>query len=75
MTALGCVLMTNNELKLIKENSRLKLGIAILIEEMTGNKEYRDIRKFLEDILVDNKEKLNKESFLERWEKKQNESS
>lgn len=67
--------MTNSELKLIKENSRLKLGIIALIEEMTGIKEYRNIRKFLEDILVDNKEKLNKESFLERWGKKQNENS
>lgn len=67
--------MTKNELKLIKENSRLKLGITTLIEEMTGIKEYRNIRRFLEDILVDNKEKINEETFLERWEKKQNESS
>lgn len=67
--------MTKNELKLLKENSRLKLGITTLIEEMTGIKEYGNIRRFLEDILVDNKEKINRETFLERWEKKQNGSN
>lgn len=67
--------MTKNELKLLKENSRLKLGIIVLIEEMEKCKEYRNIVIFLKDILSDNKEELNRESFLERWEKKQNESS
>lgn len=61
--------MTKNELKLLKENSRLKLGIIALIEEMEKCKEYRSIVIFLKDILSDNKEE-NKESFLERWEKK-----
>lgn len=63
-----------NELKLLKENSRLKLCIILLIEEMSGIKEYRDVKKYLEDILIDNKEK-NRELFLERWDKKQNESN
>lgn len=66
--------MTKNELKLLKENSRLKLGIIVLIEEMEKCKEYRRVVIFLKDILNDNKEE-NEESFLERWEKKQNESS
>ena len=67
--------MTKNELKLLKENSRLKLGITVLIEEMEKCKEYRNIVIFLKDILSDNKAELNRESFLERWEKKRNESS
>ncbi len=58
--------MTKNELKLLKENSRLKLGIIVLIEEMEKCKEYRNIVIFLKDILSDNKEELNRESFLER---------
>lgn len=66
--------MTKNELKLLKENSRLKLGIIALIEEMEKCKEYRSIVIFLKDILSNNKEE-NKESFLERWEQKENESS
>lgn len=66
--------MTKNELKLLKENSRLKLGIIALIEEMEKCKEYRSIVIFLKDILSNNKEE-NKESFLERWERKENESS
>lgn len=74
MKVLECVLMTKNELKLLKENSRLKLGIITLIEEMEKCKEYRRVVIFLKDILNDNKEE-NEESFLERWEKKQNESS
>jgi len=55
--------MTSNELKLIKENSRLKLGIITLIEEMTGIKEYRGIKKFLEDILIsdDERKRIEKE--------------
>lgn len=59
-----------NELKLLKENSRLKLCIVLLIEEMSGIKEYRDVKKYLEDILIDSKER-DKETFLERWEKKE----
>ena len=39
--------MTKNELKLLKENSRLKLGIIVLIEEMEKCKEYRNIVIFL----------------------------
>ncbi len=66
MKVLECVLMTKNELKLLKENSRLKLGIIVLIEEMEKCKEYRNIVIFLKDILSDNKEELNRESFLER---------
>ena len=49
--------MTNNELKLIKENSRLKLGITTLIEEITGIKEYRNIRNFLIDIITNDDER------------------
>ena len=52
--------MTKNELKLLKENSRLKLGIIVLIEEMEKCKEYRNIVIFLKDILSDNKEELNR---------------
>lgn len=71
--------MTNSELKLIKENSYLKLGIIHLIEQMTGIKEYRDVRKFLLDLITDEEEKkeLDKkrmEAFFENLKEEKNES-
>ena len=57
------------KLELIKENSKLKYGIISLIENIKDIKEYRDLKKYLIE-LVDGKEKQepNFERFLNEIE-------
>ena len=59
------------KLELIKENSKLKYGIISLIENIKDIREYRDLKKYLIE-LVDGKEKQepNFEKFLNEIENK-----
>lgn len=41
-----------NKLDLIRENSYLKLGIISLIENIPNNREYRDLKQYLTDLVM-----------------------
>lgn len=58
--------MTEN-LKLVKENAYLKLGIIALIEEFDGVEELRSIKDFLKDLIdgvEENTRKRNAENVI-----------
>lgn len=60
-----------NKLELIKENAKLKYGIIELIEGIKNIKEYREIKKYLIEIVdgKEEKEKIDYEKIIKEWTK------
>ena len=59
------------KLELVKENAKLKYGIISLIENIKDIREYRELKKYLIELVDgEDKEKPNFEKFLNEIETK-----
>ena len=66
--------MTKKEqLELIKENSRLKYCICELVKNIPDKREYRQLKRYLEEILHIEKEQNFAEKYFEKFGKESEE--